>query len=132
MCAEFMDGIKSLRSQYMAAQDAGDPDGCVSFWSEDGVLMPPNAPSVSGRQALRAWYEEAFKQFEFKFTIEYEQAEETGDWAFARGRYSGSIIPRAGGEAIQDRGKILEVLKRQADGTWKMASHMWSSDKEGH
>ncbi len=128
MCAQPTDEIKNLRKQYMVAQDAGDVDGCVSFWSDDGVLMPPNEPSVTGKEALRAWYQDAFNQFGFQFSIEYQQVEEAGDWAFARGRYSGSIIPKTGGDPIQDTGKLLEVLRRQPDGSWKWACHMWSSD----
>jgi len=128
MCALISDEITKLRKQYMVAQDAGDVDGCLSFWVEDGVLMPPGEPSVSGKEALRSWYQEAFTNLEMQFTIEYQQIEETGTMAFGRGIYSGSIVLKSGGDLIQDTGKLLEVWKRQPDGSLKVACHMWNSD----
>ena len=112
----------------MVAQNAGDIDGCLSCWSDEGVLMPPNEPSVIGKEALRTWYREAFDQVSIEAKFEYEQAEEAGGWIFARGNYSATITPKAGGDPVYDKGKVLEVIKRGDDGSWKCACHMWSSD----
>jgi ketosteroid isomerase-like protein len=32
------------------------------------------------------------------------------------------------GTSVNDRGKYLEVWKKQADGTWKCVMDMWNSD----
>ena len=122
------EAIKDLRSQYMAAQDAVDVEGCLSFWTDDGVLMPPNAPVVAGKDALRSWYGKSFDQFKHDFKVTFEEIEVSGDWSFARGTWSGSLVPIVGGELIQDSGKYLEIHRRQPDGSWKFARHMWSSD----
>jgi len=126
--ADFRNEMRTIRNDYMECQGVGDAAGCVGFWAEDGVLMPPNEPAVRGHADLLAWYRTAFEAFAFDFEIEYEQAISSGDWAFARASYSGTILPRATGEPIEDRGKILEVLRRQPDGTWKWHAHMWNSD----
>jgi len=123
-----IEAIKNLRKQYMVSQDAGNAEGCVSYWSEDGVLMPPNEPSVIGKEALLSWYQNAFKHVQIDFTISFEQIEVAGDWGFVRGGYEGTLIPKPDGEPIPDNGKYLEILKRQPDGSWKWACHMWSSD----
>jgi uncharacterized protein (TIGR02246 family) len=123
-----VEAIKNLRKQYMVSQDAGNAEGCVSYWSEDGVLMPPNEPSVIGKEALLSWYQNAFKHVQIDFTISFEQIEVAGDWGFVRGGYEGTLIPKPDGEPIPDNGKYLEILKRQPDGSWKWACHMWSSD----
>lgn len=120
--------IKNLRQQYMVAQDAGDVEGCLSFWADDCVLMPPNEPAVVGKDAGRSWYRSAFDQFKIDFTVAFDEIEVVGDWSFARGSYKGALIPKAGGESIQDNGKYLEIHRRQPDGSWKFACHMWSSD----
>ena len=123
-----IEAIKNLRAQYMISQDAGDVEGCVSYWSDDGVLMPPNEPSVVGKEALLSWYQNAFDHVKIDFTVSYEQIEVAGDWGFARGEHEGTIIPKPEGEPIPDKGKLLEILRRQPDGSWKFACHMWSSD----
>ncbi len=123
-----VEAIKNLRRQYMVAQGAGDAEGCLSFWCEDGVLMNPNEPAVVGKDALRSWYQKAFATFSIDFTLTYDHIKIAGDWSFARGKYGGTIVPKAGGEPIQDNGKILEIHRRQPDGTWKWAYCMGSSD----
>jgi uncharacterized protein (TIGR02246 family) len=120
--------IKNLREQYMVSQDAGDAEGCVSYWDEEGVLMSPNEPSVVGKEALLSWYQTAFEHIQVDFSISYEQIEVADDWGFARGKYEGFIIPKPNGEPIPDKGKLLDILKRQPDGSWKFACHIYSSD----
>jgi uncharacterized protein (TIGR02246 family) len=126
--ADFKAEMRAIRRDYMQYQEAGDPEGCVACWAEDGVLMPPNEPAVRKRADLLEWYRAAFEAFEFDVQIEYEQAVCTGDWVIARALYSGTITPKATGEPTEDRGKILEVLRRQPDGTWKWHAHTWNSD----
>ena len=85
--------IKNQRAQYMVSQDAGDAEGCVSYWSNDGVLMPPNEPSVVGKKALLSWYQNTFDHVKLDFTISYEQIEVAGDWGFARVLFSQGESP---------------------------------------
>jgi len=129
MYAKPLDEVVSFRERYMDAQNEGDIDGCLECWSDEGVLMPPNEPSVVGKAALRHWYSEAFQHVSIEAKFEYEQAEEACGWIYARGTYSATITPKAGGDPIHDVGKVLEVIKRDDDGSWKCACHMWSSDK---
>lgn len=123
-----VDDIKILRERYMVAQDACDAEGCVSFWSDDCVLMPPNEPAVVGKDTLLAWYKSAFAQTRIDYTVAFDEIEAAGDWSFARGSHKAVLIPEEGGEPIHDRGKYLEIYRRQPDGSWKFARHMWSSD----
>ena len=126
------DQIRHLRESYMRCQQAGDAEGCVRHWDADGVLLPPNEPSVKGAEALLSWYRAAFKEFSLDFHLSYDEIQVNGDWSFASGTDSGTVTPKAGGDPIEDSGKFLEIHRRQPDGSWKFARHMWSSDKEGH
>ena len=121
--------IKQLREDYMKAQGAGDVEGCLSFWTDDGVLMPPNAPSVSGKQALRTTYTDLFNAFKLENKVFYDVIEAFDGISFARGRYRGQNVPKGGGAPIPEQSKFLEIHKKQKDGTWKFAYHMWSFDE---
>ena len=123
-----VEAIKNLRRQYLLAQDASDVEGCLSYWDDDGVLMPPNEPAVVGKDALRSWYGSAFDQFGLDYTVTFAEIEVAGDWSFARGSHEGALIPKGGGEPIPEKGKYLEIHRRQPDGSWKFARHMSSSD----
>jgi uncharacterized protein (TIGR02246 family) len=123
-----VEGIKELRGSYMSAQDRGDTEGCLTFWTDDGALMPPNEVAVVGKDALRSWYQAAFEQFKIDLKVTFDAVEVAGDWGFARGTYGGALVPKAGGQPIPDDGKYLEIHRRQPDGSWKFACHMWSSN----
>ena len=53
----------------------------------------------------------------------------TGGWAFEWGYITGSYVESPGGEEKHIRGKVLRVLKKQADGGWKGAIGMWNTAK---
>ena len=62
-----------------------------------------------------------------------EQLEEitvSGEFAYEWGTYRGSVRPRAGGEAMSYHGKLLRILQRQADGSWKMHRTMTTNDPD--
>ncbi len=122
------DVILKLREEYMRCQDAGDAEGCSSFWDADGVIMPPNEPAVRGRDALRSWYVGVFQHVQLEYQLKYDDIQLNEGWSFANGTFTGKVKPRDGSDPIEDSGKFLEVHKQLPDGTWKFFRHMWSSD----
>jgi len=48
----------------------------------------------------------------------------TDGWAFEWRYYTASYVESPGGEVKRVRGKVLMVLKRQPDGSWKGARAM--------
>jgi ketosteroid isomerase-like protein len=50
-----------LTKQYLAAAKARDAAKVASFYAEDAVLMPPNAPPIKGRKAIQQDHERLFK-----------------------------------------------------------------------
>ncbi len=48
----------------------------------------------------------------------------TGDWAFYWGYFTASYVESAGGEEKRIRAKVLSVLRKQPDGSWKCARGM--------
>ena len=50
-----------------------------------------------------------------------------GEWAFEWGLFTASFVQSTGGEETPLRGKLLRVLKKQADGSWKVAIGMWNT-----
>jgi ketosteroid isomerase-like protein len=54
-------------------------------------------------------------------TIKIEEVRVAGDWAFSRGTYAFTVIPKAEGEIEKGDGKYLSILEKQDDGSWKLA-----------
>jgi ketosteroid isomerase-like protein len=112
----------------MKSQDAGDVEGCLSYWDDEGALMPPNSKVAQGKKALRGFYEELFGQFDEKNKITFDEIGVSETWSFTQGSYEGVDIPKDGSKPIPSKGKYLEIHKRQPDGSLKFYRHMWSSD----
>jgi len=133
-----------VRQAHDAAVNAGDLEAYLANIAEDAVLMPPNEPPVVGKEATRAWHQALFGQFSLEETISSEEVVVAGDWGFDRGTYTITPTPKAVGEAAEgtsieqpeigreldyaQTGKYLWILRRQPDGSWKIARGMWSSN----
>ncbi|MEM6817450.1 MAG: SgcJ/EcaC family oxidoreductase [Pseudomonadota bacterium] len=120
--------IDTLWANYAAAAKAGDIDAWLSLWTEDGVQMPPNEPSVFGAEQLRERNGAALAMFAVDMRISNEETQVMGDWAYSRGTYVGTFTPKDGGAAIPVDGKFLTIFKRQSDGGWKIHRDAFNSN----
>ncbi len=122
--------IEEVLNQYAVSANAGDFELWLSLHADDVVKMPPDAPAIFGIEELRANFKPAFDNFDTSCVIYPEEAHVDGDLGYARGTYSISITPKAGGETISlmPDGKYLTILKRQADGSWKISHDCYNSN----
>ena len=120
--------IKAVDSAFAAAASAGTVDGVVAIYASDGSLLPPNAPALEGSEAIRGFWGGFLEAYTAKFELETGDIEGRGDLAYVVGKYRLTGTPKGKAPPITDEGKYLEVLKRQADGTWKYAVDMYSSN----
>ena len=104
-------------------------DGYASFFTEDGVALPPNAERLDGRDAISAWVLQFHENEDFSISWEANRIEisASADLAYAIGTYEYSMKD-ADGNPVEDRGKFLDALRKQADGSWQASSGMFSSD----
>jgi uncharacterized protein (TIGR02246 family) len=122
--------IEDVLNQYAVAANTGDFELWLSLHADDVVKMGPDAPAIFGREALRANKEAAWDNFTLEMALYPEEAQVSGDLGFARGTYTLSITPKAGGETIMAMpdGKYLTICKRQADGSWKISHDCFNSN----
>jgi len=121
--------IQALTAAWCTAIEAGDVAGILALYSDDIVRMQPNAPISRGKQAIEEFLRGAFEQFTFEVTWPIEGTEEiivADGWAFLLSEYIEKFTPKAGGEAIEDYGKIVEICQKQPDGSWKFAREIWN------
>jgi uncharacterized protein (TIGR02246 family) len=107
------------------AFNAGDWAAAAAIYTEDAIVLPPNAPLVRGRSAIEAFLAEVWTFSDF--TITNTEVEGVGDLAYVVGTYSMTITPE-GAEPIHDTGKFLEIRKKQADGSWPLYADIYNSD----
>ena len=120
--------LRDLDAQWSAAAAAKDLDKTVSFYSDDAVVMPPNAPSATTKEAIRsAWKEMQAPGTAISWKASKVEVANAGDLAYVSGTYE-YTMKDASGKPVKDRGKYVEIFKKQADGTWKVVADIWNSD----
>lgn len=95
------------------------------FYAEDALLLPPGQPEIRGRAAIAAFWAEMLANGLAEASIETASAERYGDVAHAFGTGAGTIR-QAGLDEIRLDVKYVLILKRQADGAWKVSVDIWN------
>ena len=120
--------IEMVRETHVTALNTGDVETWAGLFSEDGVQMPPNQPANVGREMIRSWSQAFLQPFRATFALSVKELRVSGDSAFEWGGYTISLVPKPGGEAMEDVGKYITIYERQADGSWKVSRDIWNSD----
>ena len=117
--------LKELDTQWSKTAGAHDLDGTVSYYADDASLLPPNAPIATTRQAIRAaWAPLLAPEMTVSWQVTKAEVAKAGDIGFIQGTYTLTIK----GEPEADKGKLVEVWKKQADGKWKVVADIFNSD----
>jgi uncharacterized protein (TIGR02246 family) len=114
--------VYELWNEYVAAAHNGDLERWMSLWSDDGIQMAPDAPPRIGKERIREAMQPTFDLFFLSnMVIDTEEVRILGDWAYSHGTYSFEVTPKAEGETTSHWGKSLDIVVKQADGSWKIA-----------
>jgi uncharacterized protein (TIGR02246 family) len=121
------DGVTALLAKYNEALNASSTDTVMPLYAEDGVFMPPYSQSAVGSAAVRKAYDAVFKAITLnvKFTIA-EIVELGPGWAFARTNSAGTTTDHTTGAKSAEGNQELFVLKKDDDGSWKIARYSFS------
>jgi uncharacterized protein (TIGR02246 family) len=124
-------GIAKLRAAYQAAAGTQDGAALAKLYTADGIEMPPNAPAQTGRAAIEAFHKAFGKQWMMHgMTITPKTLHVwNGDMAYEVGTYKQSLMPQAGGPMVEDQGKYVVLLKKDAgSGAWLITHSIYNSD----
>jgi len=121
------EGVTALLAKYNEALNASSTDAVMPLYTEDGVFMPPYSQSAVGLASVRKAYDAVFNAITLnvKFTIA-EIVELGPGWAFARTNSAGTTTDHATGAKSAEGNQELFVLKRDDDGSWKIARYSFS------
>jgi len=94
------------------------------------VALPPGREPVVGIEAIRAWLQrdrmDTTKLEMTEYTIDVRELRIVGDQAFEWARTSATVRPKGAPRGMRAEGSLMRVLKRQSDGSWKVARAIWN------
>lgn len=121
--------IREYNAQWLKALSTGDSKLLSSLTAEEHITFPPNQPPNVGKAANDAVNAKMLEQYAVEEIWNPQDQVVAGDWAYERGSFTATMTPKAGGATQHFSGNYLRILKRQADGSWKMIREMANSDR---
>jgi uncharacterized protein (TIGR02246 family) len=120
--------LTKVRTDFMAAWNAGNVDGVVALFTADGVVQPSDMPAVVGKNALQTYYNKTLgTPMRPKLDVPPGMFIGRQDVAVASGPFTmtppAPPAPAKGAAPAPPppmQGKYLLVLMKQADGSWKI------------
>jgi uncharacterized protein (TIGR02246 family) len=116
--------IEDINTAYNKAFNQSDAAGCASVFTEDAITLAPDQPMTRGKRALeeiiRSLINRTSGGTHSNKLVEYGVE---GDLAYQVGTYAVT------GTNALEQGKFVNILKRQADGTWKICVATFNLDK---
>ncbi|TML43415.1 MAG: DUF4440 domain-containing protein [Actinobacteria bacterium] len=114
--------IEKRERDWLKAFNGGDASGVAKLYEENARLLPPNSDIVQGRGAIEGYIKE-FLTTEAQLSFKLLTVHESPDLCAAVGEYEMKIPG-----APDDKGKYIEVWRRQGDGTWQVAEDIFNSN----
>ena len=97
----------------------------LAHWTEDARLMPPGTADVVGRDALSQWMRDwpSIKRFEVLDT----DVDGEGNLAVLICHFV-RVLTTPDGKEVEQYGRQVLKLRRQADGRWLIAAAIFNAD----
>ena len=118
--------IERLHEEDKEATLSDSADQLAKLWDKDAVRLMAGHPPEIGAAVIYAddkrWEMSSGRERDLCYDLEIQDVQIAGDWAFEWGY--GSLKTSKDGKGSIGYGKVLRVMKRQSDGTWRFARVM--------
>ena len=116
------DEISSAAAKWDAAINNADFDALLSLYTADGRLMPPGAQPVTGPLAIRDYFAGRGRSVR-NHKVELVDVLPIGNYAYTTSHFTATLVLNE--KATPISGSTVRLLERQADGHWKIKSHIF-------
>ena len=124
-----MAAIEKLHETDMAAAKIHDIDTLITLMTDDCILLPPGHEPIRGRESIWKFMQEQLPENQKYEITEYiqhfEEVKIIGDWAYEWATFHGTYHLKSGGPDLNERSRLFRILRRQSDGSWKVARAIW-------
>jgi uncharacterized protein (TIGR02246 family) len=106
--------------EWEAARNARDWDAMAAAYTEDAKVLPPDAPVVEGRAAIRTFFRNLFESRPEAADFDEREIVVLGRFTWRQGIYSVALP-----DGTVEYGKFVQLWKLE-NGDWKLHRSMWS------
>lgn len=124
-------GVNAFNQKEVEACRKMDHPASAALWADDGVDLIQGLQPMVGKAAISDWLNGLTPQLHgakmVYCTIDWRKISIRGDWAYEWGVNRQKIEFPPPQKTFENEGKILLILKRQPDGSWKIELESWNS-----
>ena len=120
--------IRNLHDAFEKSLIALDWEVLIEFYAEDAVQMPPNEPVVVGKESIQARFGN-LKGISWEHRERHIKIIDGRDdlvFVWSTFKQSGEF----NGSPFNNSGEMLQVYRKQSEGSWKIVCDVWSYDKQ--
>ena len=111
-------GLASVDQAWLTAVQANDVDAIAALYAPDALMYPPDTMEAKGRDAIREDYKGLLSTMTVREAKIIPSHYEThGDTSFGWGRWTLTLVPKAGGAPVEMEGRYTAVAKK-IGGKW--------------
>lgn len=126
-----LDAIGRLGQEYLDAYGEGDAERVAALFTEDGVLVPYDGATCSGRDQIADYFDDLLRDEPATAGFEVLETKVMDGWAFERIDVTLNWSDPSTGEETETWERYFWVLRHQPDGTWRIARMIVSSEEPG-
>jgi len=119
--------LQAVDRTWEKSYNAGDVDAVANLYDENAVLLPPGAPAVHGRPAIKAFFAKDTAESHkagISFSLDAKPAGGvSGDMGWQSGTYA--VKDKAG--KVVETGKYLSISTKK-QGKWLYVRDTWNAD----
>ncbi|HEX7679432.1 MAG TPA: DUF4440 domain-containing protein [Thermoanaerobaculia bacterium] len=129
-------GIEAFNKALDSATRSMDNAAILALWEDDGVSLLPSTPPILGKKAIGKFLDDVMASLPGArmqtFEMQCHDIQVSGDWG-SEWCTEHQVVQFPGGKPPFDGWwKMLFVLHRGADGTWRVKEEMWNQAVAGH
>jgi uncharacterized protein (TIGR02246 family) len=110
--------IRDVVDLWLTASKAGNLATVLNLMTDDVIFMVPGQKPF-GKEAFAA-ASQGMKDVRIEGTSDIQEIQVLGDWAYLRNYLEMTVTP-PGGVTTRRSGYTLTVLRKEADGRWRLA-----------
>jgi uncharacterized protein (TIGR02246 family) len=108
--------VDRIFGEYM---NAGDADGLASLYEQNGTLVDLDRKPLTGRAAIRAYFAALGAAAKMAIKMNVIKVIRGGDDVAVLYNDWTAVMTAPDGKRTDLSGKALEIVRRQADGSWR-------------
>ncbi len=124
------EAVKNLILEALDVIRSDDFDRYFDLFTDDAVWMMPSSFKDVHQDEARSFYRFTSK-FRFDQETTVDEVVVSDDWAYVRVSFNGYLRPKMedGSPPLRSVSRHIWILRRQADGSWKIARDIWNTPK---